>query len=161
MKTTVEADPGQSWQVIPLAEVEVAGVGAVYEVAGMHIEPIAVYVGNGVFKGLHLEQRGEVNSVRLGIEEHHDLQAGRTAMPLKRFGQAPPELLEDQSGLLKYLIDEVCVFYACAAEQGLPDVYTIDQEGVATKLRVFADLQSKLFHGKLSTSKDGYIDLNK
>jgi hypothetical protein len=30
MKTVAETDPVQSWQVIPLAEVDVAGIGAVY-----------------------------------------------------------------------------------------------------------------------------------
>ena len=161
MKTVVETDPGQSWQAIPLAEVEAAGVGAVYEVAGMNIEPVAVYIGEGFFKGVHIEQRAGVYSLRLSIEEHHDLQPGKTALPLQRVSQVSPETMQNHAELLKYLVDEVCVFYACAAEQGLPSAYALDQSGIATKLQIFASVQSKLFRGELAVSEAGVIDLNK
>ena len=161
MRATHETDENRGWQCIPLAEVEAAGVGAVYEVAGMNIEPIAVYIGEGFFKGVHIEQRGDVFSLRLSIEEHRDLQAGKTALPLQKVGQISPETMQDHSELLKYLIDEVCVFYACAAEQGLPSAYALDQSGVATKLQIFAGVQSKLFRDELVVSEAGVIDLNK
>lgn len=161
MKTVAETDPGQSWQAIPIAEVEATGVGAVYEVAGMNIEPVAVYVSEGLFKGVHIEERGNVFSLRLSIEEHHDLQPGKTALPLQRIGQVSPETMQNHAELLKYLIDEVCVFYACAAEQGLPSAYALDQKAIETKLRIFAGVQSKLFSGELAISEAGVIDLNK
>ncbi len=161
MKTVAETDPVQSWQVIPLAEVDMAGNGAVYEGAGMNIEPIAVYIGEGFFKGIHIEQRSGVFSLRLSIEEHRDLQAGKTALPLQKVGHISSETMQNNSELMRYLIDEVCVFYACAAEQGLPSAYALDQSGIATKLRIFADLQSKLFRGELAVSEAGVIDLNK
>jgi hypothetical protein len=161
MKTTHETDENRDWQCIPLAEVEAAGVGAVYEVAGMNIEPVAVYIGEGLFKGVHIEERGNVFSLRLSIEEHHDLHPGKTALPLQRVGHVSPEKMQDNSALMKYLIDEVCVFYACAAEQGLPSAYALDQSGVATKLQIFASVQSKLFRGELAVSEAGVIDLNK
>ena len=161
MKTTHETDENRDWQCIPLAEVEAAGVGAVYEVAGMNIEPVAVYVGEGLFKGVHIEQRAGVYSLRLSIEEHRDLQAGKTAFPLQRVGQVSPETMQNHAELLKYLIDEICVFYACAAEQGQPSAYALDHEGIVTKLQIFANLQSRLFSGELAVSEAGVIDLNK
>ena len=162
MNTVAETDPGQCLKGIPLAEVEETGVGAVYEIAvSINIEPVAVYIGNGYFKGLHIEQRGSLHTLRLSLEEHRDTQAGQTALPIRTVGRISPDTLQNDSELFMALIDRTCMFYASAAEHGLRSVYSLDQADIEAKLLFFTDTHSKLLGGEITIGEEGVIDLSK
>lgn len=159
--------PSTAFDYIRLPEVEAAGEGAVYQVLAGNLEPVAVYAGDGIFRGLYVEQHGsESKQLRVAWEQHHDERPGRTLWPLEYLESAGRLNPVDYPNLAISLVDLLVNFYkhATSAAQSDPagyrrPPYELSLEELQAKLQLFADVQNRLASGELIIPAGGRVML--
>lgn len=146
-------------EYLSLPEIEAGGIGAVYAVSGIQIEPVSVYVGDGWFRGVYIEDRPGVRTLRVGREEHHDRKPGKTLLPLERLGAMPDSIYDEPAALVPLLVGQIRDYYGELQAQH-NNSYHLTPEEIEAKYRLFHDIAVQLERSELTVSAYGDIDLH-
>lgn len=135
--------------------------GDLYEVSGVHIEPIALYTGNGIFKGVYIESRqtsqdgSNVTSLRIG-EEHAKLF--RPSKTLIVHGSHPekisPDELTDKSKFTRKIVRLVADYYLRNPLDQVKDGY-LSKESLKFKAGQLALINAMLESNSSEIGPDG------
>ncbi len=95
----------------PLAEIEKRGLGALYIADSVQIDELAVYIGDGIFKGISPEFRPGALTLRLRIDNHKDTNKGDALRPYLFVNQIDPSTLEQPAVLMATLLPLLTAHY--------------------------------------------------
>lgn len=138
--------------------------GELYEVSGIHIEPVALYLGAGVFRGIYIESRQSLNnrsdeilSVRIG-EEHSKLF--RPSKTLIVHGKHPEEIspreIETPPVFTNKLIRLVSDYYRNLTTEQMDDRY-LDKDSLEFKIGQLAMINSLIEKDEVVINQVGSV----
>ena len=146
----IESDASRSSVI---AELEKDGPGGIYAVNGAQLEPVAMYAGGGLFKGLYLEVRPGVRSLRVGFEEVKGLDLGQTLLVHSKIETKPVDL-EDRVTFITEITQQIIKYYM-DPENGA-DVYS--DEFRKHKLGLFKEFIDKLNKKEIVITDSGSVN---
>lgn len=96
---------------LPLGEVESRGLGALYIADSLQIDELAVYIGDGMFKGISPEIRPQALTLRLRIDNHKDSNKGDALRPYLYVNKIDTSILEQPAVLMATLLPQLTAHY--------------------------------------------------
>lgn len=165
MLTTPEHETWKEDPVcIPLEEIRDQGIGKFYEVQSDRLEPIAIFLGEGRFRGITLEarQQGNVYAVHLAGETHTAALAEnglRGTLPYKLIeSEALPTAADDE--LLLVLLRLTQQHYADILSGKKQNFTYLVEKDVRKRHDLYAQTLERLQHGSLQIKPTGHLDIS-
>lgn len=131
----------ESENALSLARVDANGVGELYIISGIQLEPIATYAGDGWFRGLYFELRPGVRSIRIGQEEHYQREPGKTVRPITHLAELEQLESDDTVLFMKTLLGLLSVYYHCQTED---DVSAEQSNFLQHKLQLIHEAKARI-----------------
>lgn len=145
---------------LPLGEIEERGLGALYIADSEQIDELAVYIGDGIFKGISPEIRPQALTLRLRIDNHKDSNKGDTLRPYRFVNQIDTSILEQPAVLMAALLPQLTAHYQTMVSENTNMTQRMTDSELQDRLNLYKRTLSALaVKEKTIDPIDGRIDM--
>ena len=129
--------PRNHEEYIPLSEIDAHGIGALYVADSDIIDRLAVYMGDGLFKGVSPEIRSGARSIRLGLDDHKDNFNGDALRPYVMVGSIDEAILDKPAAITAILLPMMVDHYRYLLENNIDISERMSTDQVRDRLHFY------------------------